>query len=248
MPRAEPTPMNFHEWTNADGEVLILRRIPQNRTTYNGFKWPSGVGSVVECGDFNPKPTCGGLHGWPLGFGLGEGMDYDIIHDVWLVLGAKPEDVVGELGGGAKCKIRRGVIRLEGTFGAAMEFVREGFGACVADMAKQCDGIDSTSASSGSYSTSASSGNGSTSASSGNDSKSASSGNGSTSEAIGQDTCAAAVGHGCRVKVGERGAFALPYYTDADGWRFLCGKVGEDGIKADTWYEILGGKLVEVTT
>ena len=50
---------------------------------------------------------------------------------------------------------------------------------------------------------------------------------------------------GGRAKVGKNGAFALAYYSDADGWRFITGKVGENGIKPDTWYEVREGKLIE---
>ena len=147
--------MNFHEYTNGAGEVLILRRMPQNRTTYGGFIWPSGVGTVVKCPNWNPIPTCGGgLHGWAWGFGLGDGCDYDIIGDIWLVIGAQPDDVVGELNGSAKCKCRRAVIRLEGSFEDARQAVQNGFDACVALMSKD----------SGNYSTAASSGNSSTAA------------------------------------------------------------------------------------
>jgi len=52
-------------------------------------------------------------------------------------------------------------------------------------------------------------------------------------------------GSECRVRVGDRGAFAIPYWTDADGWRFLCGKVGENGIKPDTWYRVVKGQIAE---
>ena len=139
--------MNFHQYTNDDGEVLILRRIPQNRRTHNDFIWPAGVGALVECPDWNDGPKCGGgLHGWPWGFGLGDGYDYDIIADIWLVVGVKPEDVVGELGGGAKCKFRRGIIRLEGSFDDAMSAVRYGFDGCVQEMAAHASGYSSQSA------------------------------------------------------------------------------------------------------
>ena len=46
-----------------------------------------------------------------------------------------------------------------------------------------------------------------------------------------------------RVRVGERGAFAVAFYTELNGWRFLTGKAGENGIEADTWYVIRDGKL-----
>ena len=207
--------MDFHKWTE-DGEVLILKRISRDRTTYNNFPWPEGVGAVVECPDWNSEACCGGgLHGWPWGFGLGEGSDYDIIGDIWLVLGAKPEDVVGELDGGAKCKCRRATIRLEGSFGDAMRKVQRGFDGCVTAMAKQA----------------------------GDSSTAASSGDSCTSQADGKNTIAMIAGTG-RVCVGPGGAFALAYYDDNGSPHVLCGKDGEAGIEADTWYCIRDGKIV----
>ena len=251
------TSVNFHNFTDTNGEVLMVKRIPQSRKTHGDFLWPSGIGTVVVCPDWRADATCGGgLHAWPWGFGIGDGCDIDIIGDIWLVLGAKPEDIIGEIDRGAKCKARRVTIRLEGTFGAAMNFVRSGFDGCVAAMAKKNPSGDSSkaassgdfskAASSGNYSKAASSGNSSTAASSGNFSKAASSGNSSTAEAVGGNNLAAVCGANGKVRVGSRGAFALAFYTDADGWRFLTGKVGEDGIKADTWYEIVNGKIEEV--
>jgi hypothetical protein len=242
------TSVNFHNFTDTNGEVLMVKRIPQSRKTHGDFLWPSGIGTVVVCPDWRADATCGGgLHAWPWGFGIGDGCDIDIIGDIWLVLGAKPEDIIGEIDRGAKCKARRVTIRLEGTFGAAMNFVRSGFDGCVAAMAKKNPSGDSSkAASSGNYSTAASSGNYSKAASSGNFSKAASSGNSSTAEAVGGNNLAAVCGANGKVRVGSRGAFALAFYTDADGWRFLTGKVGEDGIKADTWYEIVNGKIEEV--
>jgi hypothetical protein len=56
----------------------------------------------------------------------------------------------------------------------------------------------------------------------------------------------AAVGINGRIRVGERGAFALAYWeSDEVGYRFLCGKVGEDGIEANTWYVVRDGKIVK---
>jgi hypothetical protein len=301
--------LEFHKHTNEDGEVLILRRIPQNRITKNGFTWPSGVGTSVECPDWNPEPRCGGgLHGWPWGFGLGDGCDYDIIGDIWLVVGAKPEDVVGELDKGAKCKFRKGIIRHEGSFADAMDAVRSGFGECVRQSAEKGDGNDSKAATAGNYSKAATAGNyskaaaagnGSKAATAGDDSKAAAAGYGSKAatagygskaatagnyskaaaagndskaaaagyyskaatagygskaatagddskaEAAGRNTLACAAGDSGAVKVGERGAFAIAYWDERDGWRFLCGKVGENGIKADTWYHVKNGELVE---
>ena len=241
--------LEFHKHTNEDGEVLILRRIPANRITKNNFSWPSGVGAVVECPDWEPINKCGhGLHGWPWGFGLGEGCDYDIIGDIWLVIGCKPEDVVGELEGGVKCKFRRGIIRLEGNFGDAMNVVGKGFAKCVeaaSDAQQTAKGAPLNAIQSGYSSNAAANGYSSKAAANGYSSKAAANGDYSNAAASGKNTLAAVVGNGGRVRVGERGAFAVPYYSDIDGWRFLAGKVGENGIKADTWYKAKNGQLSE---
>ncbi len=325
----------FHEWTNGNGEVLILRRIPPSRRTYNEFQWPTGVGTRVECPDWNPQPICGGgLHGWPLGFGLGEGSAFSIVDDVWLVLGAKPEDVVGELDGGAKCKCREGIIRYEGDFAGAVSFVSTEFANCVAAMANgddatssaagycakssaacyrakssaagyrakssaagyyatssangdgatssaagyratssangyyaasSADGYCATSSANGDCARSSANGNGATSSAAGDcarssangdDAKSSAAGdcarssangNGATVEAVGGDNLAAVVGLNGKVRVGERGAFAIAYQDECGELRFLTGKAGENGIAANVWYHVVDGALVEVT-
>jgi len=343
----------FHEWTNGNGEVLILRRIPPSRRTYNEFQWPTGVGTRVECPDWNPKPICGGgLHGWPLGFGLGESSAFSIVDDVWLVLGAKPEDVVGELDGRAKCKCREGIIRYEGDFAGAVSFVSTEFANCVAAMAGG-DGVRSsangycarssaaghyakssaagdcvTSSAAGDYATSSAAsdygtssaagycatsstagdcatsstagycatsstagycatssaagdcarssaaghyakssaaGDCARSSANGDDAKSSAAGDCATSsangdgatssaagdyaivEAVGGDNLAAVVGLNGKVRVGERGAFAIAYQDECGELRFLTGKAGENGIAANVWYHVVDGALVEVT-
>jgi len=90
------------------------------------------------------------------------------------------------------------------------------------------------------------SGNYSTSAASGNYSKSAASGNYSTATAQGGKTIAMVAGLWGKASAGELGAFALPYLDAEDRIRIAVGIVGEDGIKADTLYEVVDGKLSEV--
>ena len=246
--KGESLMLDFHKYTNDDGDVLILKRIPKDRKTYGGFVWPSGIGSLVECPDWKPNTECGGgLHGWAWGWGLGDGCDYDIIGDIWLVLAAKPDDVIGNVGNvgdGPKCKAKRVTIKLEGSFGDAMNVVRPGFVACTNESAKE-SGDNSKQASSGNNSKQASSGYNSKQASSGDNSKQASSGNNSQLQATGKDSCSAIAAACGRVLVGERGAFALADWTDKHGWRFITGKVGEKGIKANTWYEIRNGRSVK---
>jgi len=103
-----------------------------------------------------------------------------------------------------------------------------------------------TSAASGDYSTSAASGNSSTSAASGYSSTSAASGDYSTATAKGKKTIAMVAGLQGKASAGELGVFALPYLDAEDRIRIAVGIVGEDGIKADTLYEVIEGKLTEV--
>jgi hypothetical protein len=218
-----------HQWANGNGEVLILKRIAKDRKANGGFLYPSGIGSVVTCPDWNPEPVCGGgIHGWPWGFGLGEGSEYDIIDDIWLVLAAKPENVIGELESGLKCKAKDPVIRFEGKFKDAIGIVAGEQGAIIKNLA-------------------AASGERSKLAASGERSKLAASGYASNLAASGDDSVCAIAADSGRVKVGKRGAFAIAYWTESEGWKFRTGKVGEDGVKADTWYEVRKGKLLEVS-
>ena len=195
---SENTALQPHQWTNGGDEVMILRRIPKDRKTYNGFLWPTGVGTAVECQDWQATgkgPVCGGgLHGWPWGFGLGDGSDYDIINDVWLVIGAKPDDVIGELEKGWKCKLRAGTIRFEGTFQSAMQFVGNGFRECIKQLAA-ASGNASKLAASGYASQLAASGDASQLAASGDDSKLAASGDDSKLAASGYASQLAASGN-----------------------------------------------------
>jgi hypothetical protein len=61
----------------------------------------------------------------------------------------------------------------------------------------------------------------------------------------GENSIGAIAAKNGRIKVGSKGAFAISFWTDADGWRFLTGKVGENGILADTWYQVKDGQLAK---
>ena len=74
-------------------------------------------------------------------------------------------------------------------------------------------------------------------AASGDFSKLAASGDFSKLAASGKNSIAAAVAPGCRAKAGEGGCIALRW-TENDRPRLSVAYVGENGIKADTWYEL----------
>ena len=80
--------------------------------------------------------------------------------------------------------------------------------------------------------------------SSGNYARIGSSGNYAQIVATGENATIACAGIGARVKAGQSGCFALAWH-DGTRNRIVVGYVGEDGIKADTWYRVEDGKLVE---
>ena len=272
--------MKPHEFTDSDGNVLILKRLNKDRKAHGGFQYPTGIGHIVEAKDWNPNNQCGGgLHGWPFSFGLGEGSDFEL-DDVWLIMAAKPSDVVGEIEGGWKCKCRAAEIIYDGDFNGAMDLLRPLFTACVNAMCAS-SGNGAKNASSGNYATNASSGDGATNASSGNGATNASSGDGATNASSGnyaknassgnyatnassgdyatnassgngaknassgKNSLCASAGMNSKCQVGEGGAFAIAFLRTDGRPDFKVGVVGENGIKAGVWYEVLNGELVE---
>src|SRR5690348_11979584 len=86
----EPKP---HEWTHTGKEVLVVRFCAQDGTSYGGFKHPVKVGETVTAPDWESVNACGrGIHGWPWGFGLGDGKECDW-SALWQVYRVKPEDI-----------------------------------------------------------------------------------------------------------------------------------------------------------
>jgi hypothetical protein len=105
-----------HQWTHDGAEVLCVKFVERDGSSYGGFKWPLTVGAEVIAPDWNEKAECGGgLHGWPWGFSLGEGKS-PVWEATWLVFGAQPDDVV-DLDG--KVKVRRAVVRYVGDWQGA---------------------------------------------------------------------------------------------------------------------------------
>lgn len=115
-----------HRWTHTGQEVLIVKCTDAHGVAYNGFKYPDIVGSEVTAPDWQPDNKCGsGLHGWPWGLGIGDGNDPNY-QGRWYVVGAKPEEVIGNIEYGTKCKFRSGVVRYVGPWAGALSFILEG--------------------------------------------------------------------------------------------------------------------------
>ena len=264
-----------HQWTDDGDKVLILRRCNPDGSSSHGFVWKTNVGDVNEAPDWDSTSQCGGgLHGWPWGMGLGQGSDFNIIHDTFLVLAADPADVTGNLEGEWKCKARSVVVMESGSFGKCWDRIQRGRDRLIRAMASSgysstaaSSGNSSTAASSGYYSTAASSGYSSTAASSGNSStaassgdyskaassgyysKAASSGDYSKAEQSGRCGIAASIGRDGVASAGEMGAL-IACYWDGGRYRVCVGYVGEDGIKPNTRYtaDPKTGKLKEVVS
>ena len=112
-----------HQWTHDGKEVLVVKCVAADGSSYKGFKHPLKVGEVVTAPDWNEKDECGGgIHGWPWCFSLGDGKEPDFA-GTWLVYGADPKDVIDLEG---KVKFRTGTLRYSGGWHGAMMFVLEG--------------------------------------------------------------------------------------------------------------------------
>jgi len=186
-----------HQWTNENGEVLILRFSDKNGKSYNGFQHPMTVGESVVEPKWNEAAVCGGgIHGWPWGIGLGEGKECEW-ESLWQVYGAKPEEVVGEIEGGQKCKFKTGTLRFLGKWDEAMKFILSGQIKWVEQWAGEKHATGDRSASSATGDRSASSATGYRSASSATGDRSASSATGyrSASSATGDRSASSATGY-----------------------------------------------------
>src|SRR5204863_7898187 len=126
MAKDEVKPIPIHQWTNGGKEVLILRFADKDGKSYGDFQHPMSIGESVTAPDWRPDTTCGGgINGWPWGIGLGDGKDPDW-QALWQVYSVKPELLIGEVGGGPKCKFETGVLRYVGDWHGAMNYILAG--------------------------------------------------------------------------------------------------------------------------
>ena len=72
-----PEIIPIHQWTNGGEEVLVVRYVNRDHTSYNGFRHPKKIGELVSAPDWNTKAECGGgIHGWPWGLSYIRGVAF----------------------------------------------------------------------------------------------------------------------------------------------------------------------------
>src|SRR5574343_237376 len=103
--------------------VSILKVVPPNMTTQNGFVWPEK--GPVECPDWDPKPECGSvLHGWrwtpSCDINSSNGYHNDP-NAKWLVVRVASDQIVGLAG---KIKFHSGTVIHCGTFASAIKKIQ----------------------------------------------------------------------------------------------------------------------------
>ena len=247
--KIEITPI--HQWTFKGDRVLIVKCVPPDGKTHNGFQWPLTVGETVKPVNFARDQKCdsGGLFGWPWGMAVGDGKSPVATH-VWLVFSAKPENVIGNIEG-AKCKVvpdekdpeECAKIEYVGSQAGAMAFTILGR---VDWVQKQSSGSASATGYSGSASATGDRGSASATGYSGSASATGDSGSAS---ATGKECVAFSVGNNATAK-GEIGTWITlaEWKEKSDGWHrvnVMTKKVDGKKIKADTFYKLVNGKFVK---
>jgi hypothetical protein len=208
--------------------VLVLRTCDENMRSHGGFQWPES-GRVVAP-DWNPKAQFGnGLHGWLWGSG-----DWALKTSGsaiwWLVVEVERAGIV-DIGG--KVKFEAGEVVFRGKqWSEAMAFIRGRAGYTAESSATGDYGHASAT---GDY------GHASASGYSGHASATGDYGHASASGYYGW----ACTGRNGAAKAGIDGTISILWW-DGKRNRLAVGYVGEDGIKADTLYQVVSGKLREV--
>lgn len=263
MERAEGCLARAKESQRPAKKHLVLRCCPAGGMTRNSFRWPV-VGPLpvdVEAPDWDPTPECGGgLHGWLDGCGDVRASDCHADPDaVWMVLEVEADIV--DLDGKVKfprCRIiRRGprgwcvayvcaqrphaaVVYAAVSVGDHGTVSAGDYGTASAGDYGTASVGDYGTASVGDHGTALASYGGTASA---GDHSSASAGAYGTASAGAYGTASVGV-HGF-ASAGYGGEIRIRW-NDGSRYRLAVGYVGEDGIRANTPYKVIGGKLVEV--
>ena len=237
--------------------VLVLRTCAADGSSSHGFKWPES--GPVEAPDWEATKECGhGLHGWLWGHGNWSlKTKGDKIK--WLVLEVEASTIINLED---KIKFPRAVVVASfAVWNDAMFFIRNRRPISEATtIATGYYGHASATGNSGHASATGYSGHASATGNSGHASATGNSGHASATGNYGHASATgdsghasatgysgwAVVGYSGKAKAKENGVLTL-LWLDGKRPRVTVAYVGEDGIKADTWYAVdAKGKIVEV--
>ena len=102
------------------GNVLVLRNCKEDFISYDGFKYPTEINSVIESSDWVEDGQCGnGLHG--ILWGVGTTIYFYTEPSIWFVIEVNPKDGLSDLGD--KVKFKKGIIRYIGVLQGAVELL-----------------------------------------------------------------------------------------------------------------------------
>jgi hypothetical protein len=240
--------MKPHEYTNADGKVLLVKCLNQTRgNKYNSFIWPkSGKVPIPKNSRLNDCQS-GGFFGWPWGIGIG--CDHPAIpSQPWIVISVDPKNIIGNVENKAKSKaccdddMAEVEIVYDGDMAGAMYFTSQGRIQWMIASAK----INQASASSGDYSTGigASSGYSSTGsgASSGDSSTGSGASSGDYSTGSGASSGYSSTGSGITSGINTKAnASATGKNSIAVAVGDLCRvRIGENGLAIATYRDSMG--------
>ena len=210
--------------------VLVLRTCAADGSSSHGFKWPES--GPVEAPDWEATKECGhGLHGWLWGHGNWSlKTKGDKIK--WLVLEVEASTIINLED---KIKFPRAVVVASfAVWNDAMFFIRN-----------RRPISEATTIATGNYGHASATGDYGHASATGYYGHASATGDSGHASATG-DYGWAVVGYSGKAKAKENGVLTL-LWLDGKRPRVTVAYVGEDGIKADTWYAVdAKGKIVEV--
>jgi hypothetical protein len=250
MPRAAAKTKKAAKPAPFEHDAIAIRTVEADDTAYNGFQWPSEIGAVVECPDWNPRQQCGnGFHGLLDGIG-----DWSLTcrdKPVWQIVGVKRDECVAI--DDAKVKFPRCVLLYRGDKVGALKHLMPAMVTAIMDGAEgkiatgdrghaAATGDSGHAAATGDRGHAAATGDRGHAAATGDRGHAAATGDRGHAAASGEHAIAASLGIHGTAAAGDKGAIVLAHY-DTDVWPYRLTNVrafmvGQDGIEAGKTYRL----------